>query len=303
MKNLFLLIVFLSFIQVQGQTSVYHPFPESDAVWSIYFSQACPPPTTENDYYTYVYGNDTVINNRTYHALTIPFIQTSFPVCNRVQAGYIAALRQDTALRKVYYIAPNDSIEKVLYDFSLVVGDTFHYDGFWCLGTLPVVIGIDSILIGGSYRKKWFFNSSYIGPIVEGIGSLDDMFFVCEPNPPAPVNWTLMCFSHSGQGLYPGTGGACHIILDRNEVDKASNRIQASIYPNPFHSSATLKISNFDNLKRELNIYDALGGLRVHQPVSSSLTEIERINLNGGIYFYNLMDARGNVVSGKFIIE
>lgn len=77
------------------------------------------------------------------------------------------------------------------------------------------------------------------------------------------------------------------------------------LYPNPFKSSFTIKIENYETLSNAtLNIYDLLGN-KVDEMTELNQNEItiDRKNLNSGIYLYYIKE-KGNVISkGKIIAE
>jgi hypothetical protein len=300
MTKIYLLFcLFLAFVGSKGQTSIYHPFPESNAVWNEYLSFACPPPTHEEDNFSYTFGNDTLIQSNTYHKLITPYVKTFNPNCNGSQrVGYRGAIRQDTSLRKIYFVQPGDSIERVLYDFSVSVGDTFYTCGYFCLPNYEIAHAIDSVFIGSDYRKRWRFQN--LGTIIEGIGSIDDLLHVCEPAA-APYNWTLSCFSLNGHTVYPDTSSSCNLILGLNDDIGNSNVI--SFFPNPFHTSAILKIFNFIYDFTEIKIFDILGKVKQDQAFTLPSTIIDRRNLSNGLYFYQLNDKKGHILKGKFIVE
>src|SRR4051812_17318900 len=121
-----LLFFSLSFLllNTKAQTSVYHPFPDSNAVWNMGRSgglQSCYN-SGYHENFSYIFIGDTVINTRTYHQLFIPFVQKT-DTCTMIgwhtSPGYAGCIRQDTVGKKVFFIAPGSSSEYVLYDFNL----------------------------------------------------------------------------------------------------------------------------------------------------------------------------------------
>ena len=89
----------------------------------------------------------------------------------------------------------------------------------------------------------------------------------------------------------------CSLILP---VSEESGRADISLFPNPFHTAATL-ISNWE--KAQLNIYDALGTLVGKMLVHKGPTTIDRNLLADGIYFYKLQTEDGKVVTGKLVLD
>jgi len=171
MRSLTLLLIFYSLVST-GQTSVYHPFPDSSALWNIHFSLYCFSNGTGNENYSITISGDTTISAHTYHKLTTPFIQSlSTGICSGPVSGYKGSFRQDTLAHKVFYIPRDSSSEQVLYDFNLHTGDTVK--GYLEARAYPkdIVNTIDSVLVGTQYRKRWSINSAYHIQWIEGVGS------------------------------------------------------------------------------------------------------------------------------------
>src|SRR5260221_423267 len=128
MRKALLLIFITAFIKTQAQTSVYHPFPDSNAYWNCNFGGACSTLVFFDHNYTYTIISDTTIGAFNYHKLWVPAIVITDECWgNTVTSGYYAgAYRQDNANRKVYFVPPSSSAEKLLYDFNLNVGDTLN---------------------------------------------------------------------------------------------------------------------------------------------------------------------------------
>jgi len=293
-------------LNLKAQTSVYHSFPDSAAVWNIHYSVHSPlfwPDVSED--YSFIISGDTLINSQTYHKLIIPYLQINTPGnCDVFFLGYQGAIRQDTLNKKEFIISPYDSLEQLLYDFNLQIGDSVR--GF--LETPfsgDIVQSMDSVLIGNDYRKRWVLSGAYIDNIIEGIGST---YSVAQaPLPPfphsgfeCPVQLSLSCFSQNGETLYPNTIGNCQVI---NSIPNPSqNTFHSIVYPNPFHSFAALNLSlEFENI--ELTIYNALGEIVAQQKITNHSSIIKRDKLDDGIYFYQLISNKGKVTTGKLMIE
>ena len=58
------LLVTLSVAEGRAQTNVYHPFPDSDGVWSEYYNDQN---SSTSGYYLYSIFGDTTINSLKYH--------------------------------------------------------------------------------------------------------------------------------------------------------------------------------------------------------------------------------------------
>ena len=153
MKKLLLLVFIVSTpLFSNAQSSNYHAFPDSNAVWNFKYQQMWGCDIFE---YSIELLGDTLINNLIYHKLIIPYVSEN---CN-VKKGYQGAIRQDTTQKKVYFFAPDSSSEQLLYDFTMEVGDNLK--GYLAIDFTTyrdTVAKIDSVLVNGIYRKRWYLN-------------------------------------------------------------------------------------------------------------------------------------------------
>lgn len=295
-------------MSANGQTSVYHPFPDSNAIWNFDSYQWC---GLGFDNWEHLYSikmtGDTVINSTNYHKLEVPAeVIESNGMCNAtgswtISGHYAGSVRQDSALKMVYFVPPSETTEQLLYDFNMVVGDTVI--GYTSTHAYPAdtVQSIDSVLVGNSYRKRWKLSSVYEIYFIEGIGST---YGLVELSPGWLVDhnsYTLTCFQQNGLTLYPNTTMNCDLITGVNNI--ASDKFLINIYPNPFHTTALLQLHP-DFSKGDLKVYNSLGSLITTQTISNqnSLT-LNRDNLSNGLYLLHLTNSRGQMTVEKLIIE
>ena len=93
--------------------------------------------------------------------------------------------------------------------------------------------------------------------------------------------------------------------LTINELKQGSQTTTASLYPNPFAVSATLFVNSPAQLHNtDLEVYDVLGRqvMAMHN-IRDKKINLNRGNLQTGIYFYRLIDNSNLLTNGKFIIE
>jgi hypothetical protein len=301
MKKFLLLFLILFAIRAKSQTNVYHPFPDSAAVWNFNLVRMCWPNGWEMDYYSVQISDDTVINSQVYHKLSIPFIQHNFTdLCSEV-VGYQGAVRQDTSIKKVFIVLSTDTIEQLLYDFNMQVGDTVR--GILNNNLLDdeIVQSIDSILVGNNYRKRWNINPYYNISLIEGIGSTYGLIKSSPGNIVDQPDYSLTCFSQNGFTLYPDTFTNCEIINGVKNI--SSSLFETSIAPNPFHNSASLKINSVTEMVT-MRIYSPIGLLvREDKVLNGEKYILKRGELRNGIYFLQLMNTEGQTTNEKFILE
>lgn len=310
MKTFLVVISFLLPFKAEAQTTVYHPFPDSNAIWTVWFWDccwaSCPSPPSPNpvvaDYnFSYYLQGDTMINAQSYHQI-YRSAGTRYEHCafggmgnwTVLNTAYMGCYRQDTAAKKIYFIHESASQESVLYDFSLNVGDTLSLS-FVC-GTC-IVSSIDSIMIGNNYRKQYHFFNSWPNAVIEGIGNTAGLL---EPIQPFENGGALVCFSQNGQTLYPDTTSQCNILiagLSDNDEPPLLN-----IAPNPFHNETTLQV-NAGFIQADLYIYDFKGTLLRKQTIQQERTIINRNNLSSGLYLCKLVSRDGLTAVTRLIIE
>lgn len=241
-------------------------------------------------YSIYTADRDTIINGTYY-----------------VKIGTVA-VRHDTAENKVYFF---DTTDKVLYDYTLQVGDTFYAPKEYAGNRYPAVAysvdKVDSVLLNTTYHKrislkvidraKYDFRVSGYS-FTEGIG--------CERNPLFPItgfntyedqfNDYIQCFK--SQGKIPSIFTNCaDTILGVNE-SIAPNAIPVKIYPQPTHSEITIELP--DNMHGSISIYN-ISGQHVHtKPFTDKRILNITLDVPGGLYFYKIRDTKRSVVyTGK----
>ena len=160
-SSLFILLIAVSHYAA-GQSSVYHPFPDSNAMWNVhaigYNGGMCSivDPMYTDYYFSYYISGDTVINNVSYHKIYSSGYSHEHCILDSTvdnwwtwNATYEFAFRQDLNQKKIYFYTNQEYLK---YDFSLNVGDTAPEQG--CV----VISSIDSVLIGMNYRKRFYLS-------------------------------------------------------------------------------------------------------------------------------------------------
>lgn len=208
--------------------------------------------------------------------------------------------REDTIQNKVFVLHANDTLEKVLYDYNLQVGDTFAYQ-FWGLGNKDakgIVVYIDSLLIAGTYHKIWNFHNSipnlYPGSIIEGVG------IMAWGTP--EVGSSVVCFNRNGVMVtIKDYIDALSCALDVNNIN--TNNKTITISPNPANQYSKITFP-YTIQSGSLIITDVLGKT-ISSKALNNKTEVTIGELPGsGLYFYKLADLTNNQsYTGKFIYE
>jgi hypothetical protein len=240
--SIILTILVLTLVVGQAQTNVYHPFPDSTAVWiGTNWSGGGTGMLNYDDYNLYISG-DTTIGSFIYHKLYRNGATSCWPCppsYNYYYGQYAGAFRQDIPNKKVYlYQYGNDTLA---YDFNLNVGDTLATTCLTYFHPNHYVQSIDSVFVGSQYRKRfWIDGCTYA--LIEGVGSMFGAFdyIVC----PFEGGADLWCMRIDNQIAWTySTGSNCGLTsINKNSI--AENKI--SISQNPFSTETTLTSnSNF----------------------------------------------------------
>ncbi len=279
MKKLYIILL-LSFVSnfVSGQN--YYPLLDSAVNRWTYTGIYLPVRAAANGLCTY--GQlpftsaiqetvaDTMINNIVYKVVDIRDFGSSISC----RYGY---LREDTASRKVYFVDNVFSPEVLIYDFSLVQGDTLSLNfqtngGYYANG----VYTVDSVVAKPVYagiRKHFYLShpslSSHQLEWVEGVGHRADLVYLYSSNSLSfgfymqcggfPYDFTqlLTCFNHA-QKIYMDScayqtalTNGCLLVVDScnywnicTGIEEANGLIHSLMaYPNPATVNATLTIN------------------------------------------------------------
>ena len=111
----------------------------------------------------------------------------------------------------------------------------------------------------------------------------------------------------SGSGTYhnlsPGTLVTSDFILSDKKTEK--EKLEVVVFPNPVVHQLNLIIEGYDAYDSRLNLYSTLGKLQgVHDlPRGQSRHFVSVLNLNTGIYFYEITNKNQVIISGRFIIQ
>lgn len=274
-------------------------------------------------YYTVYHKKDTLINNTLHQVLNmrykthfyngpLPDIQGDIP---------IAILRNDKANKKVYikkfgfaywnFYIPKDSSEKLLYDFSLKVGDYYTPNASYRVNITDslFVKKIDTIIDADNIKRAVYFidtkDSSLLekGIVVEGIGGRNGLFGSIY----GVMDWSyyedLFCYSINNYHYELNASNdyaninysnyRCDTLLILStENSKQKNII---IYPNPANNFLQF---NINETSAEISIFNNMGVLIKHE-----ITVENKIDINSlipGIYYIHIK-ANGDMYSSKFV--
>ncbi len=140
-------------------TGTYVPFPGDGAKWRIKIN---------NSIYEYRLSGDTVLQGNTYWKVYRTRVSgyVSPTYLPWQPNGYIGAVRDDAVNRKVWFYPSGDTLERILYDFSIADTGYFVWNYFQSncheeVNSVPPTLcpswisRIDSVQMLGQWRRRW----------------------------------------------------------------------------------------------------------------------------------------------------
>ncbi len=298
MKKIWFILIGGFFALSSGaQTGIYHSFPEN-SMWRVdyYYNNPFQFPCYIKHYFDYSMNGDTTINSLNYKKIYRSFVKTDTISCDDPlvnsdvpQSGYIGALRDDEVANKTFFMFPGTNADSLLYDYNLQAGDTLK--GFisrYFSNYTMAVLSVDSVQVGGNYRKRWNFEGihNHDSYIIQGIGS---SFGLIENAYTYAWDFTerfLVCLTDDDEVVftsdYDSEMGCSPVIQDVTDAEQNST---FKLFPNPMVESTALRSDVF--LKdATLLIYNQPGRLVSQiEHVTGFNHTIFRSNLTAGMYF------------------
>ena len=205
----------------------YAQFWQNDVRWLYLQDQFIP--TGNDEYLELRKTGDTTINDRA----CIEIQQTYLSVSNtQIDSTVVHSLFMQYDNKRVYQYDDYNDVFALIYDFSLMPGDTLQSYCSFAFASVPVLItAVDTIAIGGQFRIRQMVmalsGECYMeGGIIEGIGWSRYLL----PRPgfvDPPPGGMLLCYEETGT-QYPNEEG-CSILVSLQEPDF----VKPGIYPNP----------------------------------------------------------------------
>lgn len=304
-KILLPLLTILIFLTKLSYSQEYIPFPDSNAVWTSTNVQL-----NAGNFEKLTIIGDTVINSLIYKKLKMA-VYSNYEIVN---SKYIAAIRDYN--KKWFFIYKETTEEKLLYDFSCNLSDTIDVNSYmdalalWN-GNGPeslklVVNSIDSVIIGGSYRKRiklnfiQYNNNKWTNETwIDGIGSTDGLFYAgshfC-----FDCGNILMCFKESGEPKYyfSDTLNYCDDFTSIYEKKYSKNQFIAE--PNPVVNNLHIKLTN-DIFSKSFYLYNVYGVNLLNLSTIENDVSIDFSNYKKGIYFLYIITDKNKIFSKKII--
>ena len=305
MKNYYTIALFLFIANTAEIYAQYLPLLEDGKEWN-YLRGAGNSTFTDS---VSIQG-DTLINGIAYKR----FVSANFSLDS------IVFLREDTVARQVFFL--RDSVDLLLYDFSVSVGDTVsvftpYVDAGELMDTIPIhcrVTKIDTIMDLLNVPRKQFWLLPYldntppgIGVLytprwVEGVGGLFG-FVPTVSNTSISSEFTLLCAWNNGIQYYQvDWRDSCY--YHHIGIDTYSDRNNAiKLYPNPAHSTVTFEMDDVQSYIKSLSLYDLRGREVMTHQVHGRSVQIDISAYASGLYTARLLDSNGAVYVKKLIVD
>jgi hypothetical protein len=85
--------------------------------------------------------------------------------------------------------------------------------------------------------------------------------------------------------------------------DGALSHIQPQFYPNPFNTSTVLKVDELSTTECTLLLFNKQGTLLHSQPAAQGKVQLNKNDLQTGMYFYQLKNEQTILTTGKLLVE
>ncbi|MCB0698731.1 MAG: T9SS type A sorting domain-containing protein [Chitinophagales bacterium] len=294
MKHILSIVVILLLAQACDAQKIR--FTDTSNVWYYTFTRA-----HSNGQFLGEYQGDSLFNGVTYLVMrTPPF------------ALGIRLVREDSINKKIYVI--DDTSEKLLYDFTLEVGDTFSYISPTGVINYHIVNKVDSVQIDSIwYKVRHFKNISGGFPytVIDNIGCTGGITFPFWTYTTTVYFQRLNCFFNNRSkpimsnaistpyGLPFTNTDSCYVSVG-DVVGEKDDKV--SISPHPVTSVSTMSLPYLMK-EATYTLYNAMGQ-KVEQRTIRNLDKLQLQQHNTGVYYYIVSDeVKGKAYRGKIIFE
>lgn len=302
MKNAYTYFTVIIFLYAFNSFSQVNSYFQNNPEWQILFSHSAQDCSGNEDSYNYYINGDTILGSWNYKKIYRKGITSDFLSCQPINvtpySDTTASFYLRSSGKKMFFFNPEDTVEKLLYDFNLFVGDTLpatytynpNSDG------VITVTAIDSVFTPFGYRKRFALSigNNYL---YEGIGSSAGLK---EPTTPGlwGTSWQLLCFSLNDTGYVPTIGPSCDLGVGVKSLEIPK---LISVFPNPFSEKTNFQL-NHEVEEASLIIFNIRGTKVANYLFSGNNIIFNRGVLIEGIYYYHIEVDKGRILTGKIII-
>jgi hypothetical protein len=293
MNKLLTILFNIILINVIGFSQHYEPFISESKQWryvqELYL-------TGDGAYYIVEKGffsGDTILNDIKYSKY---YKQQNQPDTDIERIAYF--FREDTIEKKIYVYDFVFNKTALLYDFTLIKGDTFSIYLVNDLYMKQAVLDVDTFFTVNKKLKRIVFDDSTTW--IEGFG--------CVTRTIIPSEGELICIKEDNSVLYINNKyNNCDTIFQQGynngtkdvNLDNSYNFI---IFPNPITNSSVIRIKTNKYEKLKVEIYNCLGLLVVRDNFVENYN-IGSINLTKGLYICKIINKKGIIGINKIIVK
>ncbi len=276
-KLLALLVIVFAYLPMQYSCGQTVTIPDS-AIWNEEYIVINGGSTLHHSYFGLHAAGDTLIDGQQYVKLiqigvdSISTLGSTAPPVAMPIDRYIAGIRADEVALAWYVWFDGYAAELLLYDFDLSIGD--ELTGTWgdCSAGTSVT-SIDSVLLAGTWHKKFHLSAPYRF-IIEGVGGSAGLFgYLCQA---IEEYGCLNTYEISGDELIVDGCGS----LSTGIAPLDAGTLKTAVYPNP--TAAIIHLGP-DAAGRQIQVFDQTGRF-VRQFMSDATGSIDLSALNAGMY-------------------
>ncbi len=283
------------------------------------------------------YGADTIIHGITYRKLfgngSQYFGYHDVCYCGLPEFGsqYYYGIREDTIAGLVYYIVSSpgvpDTLEHLLYNYNLNVGDSINY-AFGGGSHTDTVVSMDSTPINGIYHKIFNFQNKVLGfhlsyTVLEGVGCTNSPIFPTFFGGCFEYSESLVCFYENGMlpaahapiNSCAANSPSCTPYFDGNIFDNIMNcgsflsvktinkQTTFAIDPNPATDHIDIISDRPFAPNTSISVYDMTGRCILRTPAEQQ----NSVSINtgawaDGLYMVIIQDNNGILKKEKIVV-
>ena len=282
----------------------YVPFPTENVNWNVFYTGTCDDAPPVPTLLRYTIHGDTTINEIQYLKLCLETGDTINP-----KVRTIGGLRERD--KKIYYrgetiLGSGNDEEYLLYDFTKQIGDTIKHASYG--GFYSVILNIDSVEIGDSYRKRYLVDNHWLyqNPdyIIEGIGSVANglLGHISDITTCGTHYWEHICFRENGIVKYINPSFEdCFPSNLLSEVTPLYYEKAFEIFPNPFHNEIQIE-NKLNHQDLTFKLIDINGKTLIEKNINNNKITLD-LNINSGLYNALIVDKNGMILMTKKVIK
>jgi len=301
-RSLLTLACGLTFFLAEAQD--YVPMLQEGNKWSVdVYYNTLPPGCEPNCQYTVTpqiaLGAIEMVDGKSYYRI----MSDGTPTC---------LIREENGM--VYQYDVDAQLDRVLFDYTLEVGDTFFTAGSaydisdkcinhdaWPGWEDLTVAAVDFVELAGALRKVITFDQNgYFGNFqwIEGIGNITGFDFMWEA-----VDFTdgslLVCFETDGLNYFFNDATSCdNTTLGITDLPS----YKSMLHPNPVTATSILQFAA-EGLADTVHIFDINGKQVRSIPVLTDYILINAMDYRAGLYFYQVSSEGKILKTKKFIVR